>query len=138
MKLPVEGREEEEDLEYYGPIDGVLPQDYPAAYSRLMTMYCVIKSIVRVYTCDKLRICTNCYDETQDDEKEYYEEGGWHSMCLYTTTLVASTCFKCNVQLATVKPASRCQECIEEYLELGQEGWSHLNRGGCLDVITRW
>ena len=138
MKLPVEGREEEEDLEYYGPIDGILPHDHPEAYYELLTMYCIIKNVIRIYTCDELRVCTNCYEETSEGEKEYYEEGGWHCMGFYSTAVVASKCFKCNAAISIVRAASQCTECIEEYFELGHEGWTQLLNGKTIDVITRW
>ena len=137
MKLPLEDLEEE-DQEFYRPIDGVLPSQYPHTYRPLMQMYCVIKSIVRVCTWETLRLCTNCYEKITELEKEGFVDGGYHSMCRYTATITASSCYRCDASLATVKPACRCTEYIEEYLELNPERWNILNMGGIIDVITRW
>ena len=136
MKLPVE--EFEEDMEFYGPIDGVLPSQHPHVYRPLMQMYCVIKSIIRVYTWEMLRFCTNCYDTMYEPVKQHLVEGGWHSMCKPTALMMASSCHQCGISLATVTPACRCTECIEEYLELTPGKWNVLNMGGIIDVITRW
>ena len=40
MKLPKETSEEEQN-EYYGPIDGICPEDYIQTYKELLDCFCL-------------------------------------------------------------------------------------------------
>jgi len=75
MKLPYETRKEEEE-EYYGPIDGVRPEDHLENYQGLSKCFCLglANNVGIIYVSIlqyKLRLCIACYMEM--GEPENYE-----------------------------------------------------------------
>ena len=66
MKLPKETPEEEQN-EYYGPIDGICLEDYIETYKKLLDCFCLKKYrhdeviyVERMYP--RIRLCKDCYN----------------------------------------------------------------------------
>ncbi|XP_076661021.1 uncharacterized protein LOC143364713 [Halictus rubicundus] len=107
--------EKEELEEYYGPIDGVVPTDYPDAYRSLLDLQCVVVSLQppsHVY--HHHRLCQACYNRLTHVERRYYEQGGWHVLCRRDVAGPWAKCRDCGLQLGAIRPAHECTECVEE------------------------
>jgi len=88
MKLLFELTKEEEEEEYYGPIDGVRPEDHLEAYRSLNKCFCLTlaNNVGLIYVSIleyKLRLCTACY--IKKGQPEMYEpQISWYSIWVMT------------------------------------------------------
>jgi len=141
MKLPFELSKEEEE-EYYGPIDGVRPEDHPEAYQNLRKCFCLTlaNNVELVYISIleyRLRLCVTCY--ISKGQPEIYEPyTSWHSIWVMTPewSPYKLNCEECGDRLFKLKRAYRCTECIEECFESEEELFSKEDQE--IEVLTRW
>lgn len=130
---------DDEEREFYGPIDGVLPRDYPEAYERLLELFCLTAVNHRaVFIAGDQRLCGTCYHGATTAERNQYRIGGWHTISIYSTAIRNSRCHKCLAQLCRLRQADRCTECIEQYFEMTPQQWRRIQSRHTVDVITRW
>lgn len=113
-------RTEEEKNEYYGPIDGVQPADYPETYSLLNESYCFKKTPIIIYAETSYpwqKMCAECYE---DRRLRYFDVStNWHSICskLYNFDLNDKLyCIFCGEMIIIFQNANECKMCIEQFL----------------------
>jgi len=87
MKLPYEIEKEEEE-EYYGPIDGIRPEDHLEYYQGLSKCFCLglANNVGIIYVSIleyKLRLCIACYMKIRQPEI-YEPRTSWHSIWVMT------------------------------------------------------
>ncbi|KAJ8677517.1 hypothetical protein QAD02_013304 [Eretmocerus hayati] len=138
--LLLEWREKElnttrEEREFYGPIDGVLPQDYPDSYPIIMRSYCITNrdtSVLPIYLnpCNLHIYCKFCF--TDDLTNHYVPCDNFHIISYRELTY--GHCKDCNELLLTWKPAVNCQYCIEEVLVRSFD----LRISNVAVVLKRW
>lgn len=141
MMLP---EDSEGQNEFYGPIDGVLPQDHTDTYKDLLNSYCLraISTTEKIYREDMLprrRLCENCYIELDSPEQFKYcnlqHSIYIHHRYNHNINLYALHCVKCKKQLLICElMAFECRDCIEEYLINHK---TLLSQGELL-VVKRW
>lgn len=137
--LFIEEGQDDDDREFYGPIDGVLPRDYPETYERLLQLFCLTALSHRpVFIGGDQRLCGTCYRAATSAEQNQYHIGGWHTISIYSTAIRSSRCVKCLAQLCRLQQADRCTECIEQYFEMTPQQWRRIQGRHTVDVITRW
>lgn len=113
--------------EYYGPIDGVRPEDYTDTnYTYLAIMYSVCLKAIdneEIYVRDNRRnnrMCGHCYTTYRPPNYIKVESGHLvrHRRNFNPNTkLYCEKCFKQILRENT--SANNCQECIEEIIEAG-------------------
>lgn len=135
--------EEEEELfnEYYGPIDGVRPTDHPETYHKLIAMFCVTTThtVYSPTSQRQNRICEECHGRLLNDQQRDFERGITHLLVGRVRLHQVTTCMGCDRQIAQIKPATRCTECIEEFLQqMSSLGNNSPPAYAIIEVITRW
>lgn len=109
------------------PIDGVRPQDHPETYAKLTELRCVKQARGSIYqnTENFRKICQECYDKIP--AREQYMTLPPHNIVHKDSVDNQTSCTKCDIITALVKPAKECIDCIEEFLyvdhEYLAEGW---------------
>lgn len=123
MKAPImDERSQKEQDEYYGPIDGVRPLDWPETYLVLNISKCMKNVGQRIIFVKNRypwkRLCENCYLQRGQPES-FNMKTVWHSLCSPLHGLTLDTklkCARCNNVVIKFKQARTCRECIEQFL----------------------
>lgn len=127
--------------EFYGPIDGVLPQDHMETYKDILNSYCLraISHQDKIFieeTRPRRRLCEDCYIALGLPQQFKFNDAQ-HSiyMCNRYIRQYALHCIHCKKQLMILRlMAFQCKDCIEEYLN-NQET---LLLQGEIFVYKRW
>lgn len=131
--------EEQQGEEFYGPIDGVKPEDYRESYPLLSFMKCLTPLRGQIYShqTQGIKICGDCYEnECAEGLRARFVAHSWHVMQKFQH--VKPDCEICGHLIFIARPAERCTECIEEYLEASPLAKIQMTAGKEIDVITRW
>ena len=140
---PLAFRPTEMDEEFYGPWDGILPDNYPTIYLKLMRMVCLQgPGLIHEdgYDIFKRKICRECYERLPESRRFFYPMAFNHLLMLQNSALAYRDCKFCNNELYTVYHARRCPECIETYFNFDEEGKDDdiIRQGHAINVITQW
>ena len=114
-------RDDQENNEKYGPIDGIRPEDYPRRYSTLLQCRCIslIQGVGTFLAIDQVGhiFCQQCvqrYGERPLAQGILNPRYGFHNL---TTKIEQSlNCAICTKSILHSKSAIQCQECIEQFL----------------------
>lgn len=120
----------DQENKFYTLSNEVLPTDYPEVYEELLSCYCVQLTRTAYHFNDHY-LCQDCYDTSDPDEQDLYNELPRHYMC--GLPIRAAHCRLCDIHIAQIQPAVSCPECIDVYLDLTQTEKNFLDQG----VITR-
>lgn len=135
MKLPIELPEEEEN-EFYGPIDGVRPVDH-VFYRGIYEMICVTGTAfvnLREHSIDNV-LCEKCHAEIYENRiNESPYQRIYKHLIMTEDVRVSVLCKSCQQEVYSDKAAEDCRECIEEYLDSKNK----ILCGIPVEVITRW
>lgn len=123
---------------HHGPIDGVLPQNYPETYAPLLSLFCVRQNRYRIYISDTMCICTECYTREIMEPERYVMENHLHAVCADEEAQLTSTCDQCDEDIAWIGAAAECARCTEEYLNLSNEEYNGLINGNYKIVEEKW
>ena len=131
------------DEEFYGPWDGILPEQYPTIYLKLMRLVCLQgPGIIHEdhYDIYKRKICQKCYEWLPESRRFFYPQAFNHLLTLRSSALAFRDCKLCGSELYTVYHARRCAECIEMHFNFDDEGVDEgfLRQGNAINVITQW
>ena len=130
-------RNNQEDNEKYGPIDGIRPEDYSYRYSTLLRCRCIsLKQGVGLFLAMVGHIfCQQCvqrYGERPLVEGILTPRYGFHNL---TTEIEQSlNCAICTKSILQSKSAIQCRECIEQFLI----SESLLSLSNTVEVITQY
>lgn len=119
-------RFEEDKMEYYGSIDGILPTDYPETYYLLNNSICIkgFPSVIYAGVAHHWRrMCGDCYEvrylRLRERERDFDVYTNFHNLCseLFDISIEDKlNCHVCKDTLLTFTSAVNCQQCIEQFL----------------------
>lgn len=135
--MPVHHQLQMRPDDYFGPIDGVRPIDYPVTYGALRDLRCVKVTRGDIYqkSITNRKVCRDCYLAIPADEQVEYNTVAVHCLVHWTSVYSQPNCNACARTIVIVEYAHHCGDCIEEYLDadlqLLRDGWG-------VPVVRRW
>lgn len=113
-----DNRTEQEKNEFYGPIDGVKPVDYPDTYQILMRSICMRQEEEIIYVGMEFPYPKFC-EQHYEGQEGVVRRTRWHAISspLHDLNWIfKSDCLVCKRSLFWLRPAHQCRICIEEFL----------------------
>lgn len=117
-------------------ISGIYPTQQPQTYQYLLQLYCVKQLPNKPYYITwASRLCEQCYNEEDEEEKEFfYENKIDHFICEQEKAVESMHCSRCDIRITFVREAWLCPQCVTRYLDLSAEDKEELGYGGLKTV----